>query len=601
MKTTLILLLMLCANSVFGQYYINLYADSVHAPFLYGVASGDPDPHEVTIWTKIKKEVMSPQEFVFWEISSDENFQNIVQSGFMVATPGTDYTTQVRVTGLNSYFQYHYRFHDGGGNYSVHGRTRTAPTGDQCDHFRFGVVSCSSLFSGYFNAYEGMANRLDLDAIIHLGDYIYDFVDSDEEVRIPSPYPQTPNTLDEWRDRHEMYLLDPQFRKARQNHAFITVWDNHDMDWGNPPFYQGGLQAFHEYVPMKVPDPNVPNKIWRKLSYGDVLDIFMVDILLHRDVDPVPNSSELSILGTEQYNWLSNELLNSTAKWKVIGQQKIVGGWSVIGLPSWFPLGNGQVLDENNWDGYDDSRDQLLNFIDLNYIDNCVFLTGDSHISLACDLSRDPYDGSVYVGSTGQGSVGVEFLPSSVSRGNFNELLDPVLHPLIGSLVGFVEGANPNHVYSEYVEHGYGILDIKPDLVTGEFWYNNILTVTNTETFGKGVVCDDGANHWRREFLLNPTGDKPLPDNIIQDTLDTSGLPDLSIVQTLEVFPNPNDGSFTVLNPLQLDLSLFNKSGQVIRTIAGKGEVEVAELTSGVYFIVANTPKGIISKKIVVR
>ncbi|MCH2046797.1 MAG: alkaline phosphatase D family protein, partial [Saprospiraceae bacterium] len=390
-----------------AQLPINMYADNTHAPFLHGVASGDPMSDRVIIWTRISPDSNETKK-VYWEMAIDSLFINVVRMDSLDCDSTTDWTAKIDVTQLSPYSTYYYRFWDEYNNYSAKGRTRTA-SNSVIDHIRMCVVSCSSVYSGFFNAYRKIAERPDIDLVVHLGDYIYDFVDADEQVRVPTPYPSVPTNLEEWRDRHEYYLLDPDLRAARQQHPWVVIWDNHDTDkGGSTAAYLGGLQAFWEYVPIRQPDPNNIERGYRKLSFGNLIDLFMVDVLLYRDVDTV-SGNNLSILGNTQYNWLANELQNSTAKWKIIGNQKMVAGWSLASIPGWIGIGSNGVLDPKTWDGYDAARDRLLDFIENNSIDNVIILSGDSHVSMVTDLDQNPSNSSSYNENTGAGAVGVEF------------------------------------------------------------------------------------------------------------------------------------------------------------------------------------------------
>ena len=554
-------------NAVFAQFPSNMYPDP-NAPFIYGVASGDPLSDRVIIWTKVEPTIPNPASITLdWEVAKDQNFFQIVQNGTINADASTNWTVQIDVDGLQPHATYFYRFTDSNGARSVVGRTRTAPTGGSVDHIRMAVGSCSSVFSGFFNAYQRIAEREDLDVVIHLGDYIYDTVDEDEEVRIPIPYPSVPNSLEEWRDRHEYYLMDPDLREARRMHPWIALWDNHDID-GSGASYLGSIQAFQEYLPIRRPDSADVEKIYRKLSYGDILDIFVADILLYRNQDVI-SGNDYSILGDTQYNWLTNELLTSTAQWKIVANQNMMCGWSVVGFPSWFPLGNGSVLDETTWDGFDVARDQFLDFLSDNDIDNVLVLSGDSHVSIAADLSVDPYDGAVYDGDDGDGSVAVEFLPTSISRGNLDEMgISSILIPVVESAS---ELANPNHVYTDYEQHGYGIVNIKPDTLTAEFWYSDILSLSNTESMGAGVFVKDNVNHWERVQIALPTPPKEIPYDTTTVNTGIQTILGGEYVEAFNVYPNPSSGIFTIEMALNMtdDIAvqiIEPSTGRVLKT-----------------------------------
>ncbi|MEM7040885.1 MAG: alkaline phosphatase D family protein, partial [Bacteroidota bacterium] len=360
----LFLLLSFAFSFVSAQVQLpaNMYADSTYSPFLHGVASGDPTQDAVVLWTKIDPQGALSAITLDWEVATDWAFTNVVANGTVDAASGQDWTAIVDVTGLSAGMVYWYRFREPGGNYTRIGRTRTAPSGSP-NQVRMAIASCSSVYSGFFNAYRRIGERNDLDLMIHLGDYIYDFVDQDEQVRVPVPPPVDPENLAEYRTTHAYYLLDPDLRLARQMHPWVVIWDNHDIDAPSPQAFAEAVQAFQEYVPMRVRDANQPEHIERKFSYGDLVDLFMIDGTTRRDVDLIAGN-EFSMLGDSQWNWLSDELQNSSAKWRVIGNEVMMAEFSMAGLPSFVPFGDGPVADSSAWDGYTAERVRLLNFLD---------------------------------------------------------------------------------------------------------------------------------------------------------------------------------------------------------------------------------------------
>lgn len=599
MKTFYIVLISYLFTSLtFAQLPANIYTDVAYAPFLYGVASFDPTDSQVIIWTHITPDNSSQTTLdVDWEVATDTSFLNVIQSGTITTDATKDWTVAVDLSNLDAYTTYYYRFRAPNGNYTRKGRTRTAPSisgASNVNHVRMAIASCSSVFSGFFNSYQQIAQRLDLDVVLHLGDYIYDFVDPDEEIRVPTPYPTTPTTKQEWRARHQYYLMDPDLRLARQMHPWIVTWDNHDTD------YNGGAtqaiesrEAFLEYVPMRLLTPTDTKKIYRKFSYGPLVDIFMVDILLYRNIDNLP-SGDPSILGTTQYNWLTAELQNSTAKWKLVGNQKMMCGWSVANIPTFFPvtIGNGSVLDTKSWDGFDAARDRLLDFIENNNINNVMVLSGDAHVSMASDLHQAP-TGSGYNGNTGNGSVAVEFLPTSITRGNFDEMGYPGW--VVSAVEGYMASANPNQVFSNIVDHGYGILDLKSDSAIAEFWYMDILNATTNQTFERGLLLKDAENHWHRTTINTPTD----PKNYNQTITGQKIIESTQEAVEMSIFPNPSDGQFSLTFELKTTQDMRIDvvelaTGRLLQSILNrrfegkqkhKIDLDVQTLPKGSYFL----------------
>jgi len=569
----------------------NMYPDS-NFPFIHGVASGDPTASAVIIWTRIEPNSQNDTLQVVYEMAKDESFQNIVKQGIIQTDYSKDWTVKIDVQGLEPYKQYFFRFKDEQNRYSSVGRTRTAPS-DTSSHLRIAIMSCSSIFSGFFNGYRRIAEKQDLDLVVHVGDYIYDFVDPDEQIRVPTPFPIDPKTLEEWRDRHKFYLLDPDLREARRVHPWVTLWDNHDVDFDSVDIL-APYQAFWEYLPIRMPENDL-KKIYRKISYGNLMEMFVIDVLTYRSLDTL-SGNQTSMIGNAQYQWLTTELANSQATWKLIPMQKLMCGWSIQGVPSWIGIGDGNVLDNKNWDGYDADRDRLLSYISQNNIQNVIALSGDSHVTIFGDLSTNPYDSNVYNPATGSGSVAVEMLPTSISRGNFDEMglgwALPIVEPILNN-------ANPQHVFRELTSHGYGILDIQPNRCIGEVWYNPILSISNNETFGKGFQVRKNANHWDRNPLVTPT--PPKDYSMVGREFANS---DRANIFAIRAYPVPFTEQLLVEFSTEIneiyEIEIFNLVGSKTNIFyewkakekKSKVELNTDGLTNGIYILVVKQKGG---------
>lgn len=470
-------------------------------PFEYGVASGDPLPEAVLLWTRVTPEPEVTHVSVAWEVATDPGFARVVANGTATTEASRDWTVVAEATGLRPATTYYYRFRAPDGRRSALGRTRTAPRGET-SLLRFAVASCSSLFSGWFNAYARIAERDDLDLVIHLGDYLYDFVDEQEQVRIPEPFPIEPANLDEWRGRHKDYLADPDLRAARAAHPWAMIWDNHDVERNARPGFNGSVQAFREWSPIRVSDPARPEIIYRTLRYGDLVDLVLIDILLHREIDPVPGTTETSILGDEQFAWLEEQLAASSAAWRVLGNQKPFATIRIDPNLARFIVGErSEVFDKGTWDGFPASRTRLLDFFAALGEGDNVMLSGDSHISIGADLvdfPKVPYDPA-----TGAGSWGVEFMPASISRGNFDETLleffgVEAIPDIIEFLITDTVARNPHNVYAEITSHGWGILEVTPERSTAEWWYADILAPTTDHVLGAALEVERDAHRYTR-------------------------------------------------------------------------------------------------------
>jgi len=479
-------------------YPDNIYGDTAFAPFYYGVASGDPLQDRVIIWTKIAgKDSTCAPVTLKWQIASDSTFKNVVSTGETTCSAKHDFTAHVDATGLQAQHHYYYRFITPDGKQSQTGCAETLP-GDSAKHFKLALVSCSSVWSGYFNAYARIAERSDIDFVIHVGDYVYDFVDEQEQVRVPTPFPKMPETMTEWRDRHKYYLLDPDLRAARQYKTWFAEWDNHDSRrLGADGKATNAILAFYEYLPIRMPDTTHPENIYKVFHMGQLADLVMIDMYLFRGQQEYAPGKK-SVLGNQQDAWFKDQLKQSTATWKLIGNQEMLGSWMSKGIPAAFHVpGNGIFFDPDDWDGFVDDRNRLYHFIDSSHINNFVALTGDLHMSFVDDLTPDPQNRKTYNHHTGKGSVGVEVLGTSISRGGMAERGIPrVVIPLVQRIS---LGLNPHHLWCNFSQHGYATVDVTHERCVAEFWFSKILERTNKETFGAGYTVKNGVNHWERK------------------------------------------------------------------------------------------------------
>ena len=561
-----ILLLFLGFGALQAQTAIHLYADSAHAPFYWGVASGDPSDSSVIIWTK-----STSANVVVWQVSSDSAFSAITQTGNIFPDSSHDFTIQLKVNSLAPDTRYYFRFIDYLGRYSMRGRTHTMPRGP-VSKVGLAVFSCSSVYSGYFNAYRAASTYDSLLAFVHLGDFIYDFIDPQERVRIPASAPVNPTNLNAWRDIYKMYYLDPDLRKARAEFPFIQIWDNHDVT--NNSSRSAAVQAFREYVPVDWPPQTDTFRIYRKKNIGNLADIFMIDDWLYK-TDTFSDGST-NMLGSRQEAWLFTGLNNSTATWKIMGVSKTMCGWYTKGFDP-FVLAlvpnDGDVFNGEAWDGFPTSRYRLLNHIRTQRIQNIMTLSGDMHYSLKAELSETPTDTNTYDRRTGNGSVGVEFAPTSVSRGNFDESgLPPSL--VNTTLPNLNLKTNPHQLWQEYTSHGFGILWLYPDSSVAEWHATPILSIDSSdELLHRDVVLKD-QNRWYRPGIETGTDVKPAIVN-----------------HTWKVYPNPSEDMIILENSAFSDekvrLCFYQMNGARIRetfeaqTLQGKVQISLNGLPFG--------------------
>ena len=467
------------------------------APFAQGVAAGDPTLDGVVLWTRWTPPAERPEApeattSLTWEVATTEDFGEITLRGTAEAGPAADHTARVEVAGLSAGADYYYRFTDAAGEMSRTGHFRTAPA-DGVERLRLALVSCSSLYSGFFTAYRRIAERRDLDFVLHVGDYIYDFVDEDEHIRIPEPFPEEPTTLETHRARHAFYLLDPDLRAARAAHAWVSLWDNHDLEAGAAPLYEGGAQAYREWVPMRVAQPDAPDRLWRTLRFGDLLDLSVVDVLLWKGVDTLPASDAADMLGSAQRAWLDEQLDASTARWRVIANQKLFAPFNV-------PIDIG----DSTWNGYPEARARLLAKLAEPGVGDTLILSGDAHFTVVADLPPDPADG--YDPATGMGSVAVELLGGSVTRGNIDESVPggPTVYERLDRAFRML---NPHFAHSNLIDHGWGLVELSRDRVVVQMRYTPILAPGEPERADLAFEARHGDRHWQRTPVADFDGE----------------------------------------------------------------------------------------------
>ncbi|KAJ3012607.1 hypothetical protein HKX48_006192 [Thoreauomyces humboldtii] len=461
------------------------------AKFLHGVASGDPLSNAVILWTKVNS--TDPEVDVTYQLSTNQQFTDSVARGTVSTTADVDFTVKVDVTGLQPATTYYYRFTAGplaNPTVSPIGRTHTIPTATTAlANYRLAVFSCSNLPAGYFNSYGSVAKRDDIDLVLHLGDYIYEYPngaygDGTAMGRIPAPNVQL-NTLSDYRTRHAQYKQDVDLMAAHAKFPFVTVWDDHEFEddaWtggsegddknklpGQPwaPRKLAAMTAYFQYMPIRAALIDGVGKIYRNFQIGDLLDLTMLDTrMAGRDDTDVWNpwtiaSETRTIMGFPQEAWFNQQLSTSQArgaKWRIVGQQVT---FSPVRL-----LDDTVIILHDSWDDYPANRRRILQYIQSANITNTVILTGDIHASLVFNVLEDPYDSSLYNKATGAGSQLVEFVGPSVTSSG----------PGAVAMAGF-RLTQPHLQWGNGVNHGYMIVTVAVDKVTTE--YHHFDTVTS--------------------------------------------------------------------------------------------------------------------------
>ncbi|MEW5626763.1 alkaline phosphatase D family protein [Streptomyces hydrogenans] len=467
-------------------------ADAPAPAFPHGVASGDPLPDGVLLWTRVTP---SPEAVpgsglgadvrVDWEVAEDRGFARVVASGATTAGAAADHTVKADVRGLRPATAYFFRF-TAGGTVSPTGRTRTAPAADSAvPGVRFGVVSCANYEAGHFSAYRHLAARADLDAILHLGDYIYEYASgvypkAEDTVRTHEPRHEIVSLAD-YRTRHGRYKTDPDLQALHAAHPVVAIWDDHEFAndaWtggaeNHTPGAEGewaarvaaAKRAYFEWMPVRA---STEGTVFRRLRFGRLADLHLLDLRSFRSAQAKTGSGTVddpdrTITGRAQLDWLKSGLAGSDAAWQLVGTSVMISPVAFGSLPAYLlePLAGllglpaeGIAVNVDQWDGYTDDRKELLAHLSSRAIRNTVFLTGDIHMAWANDV---PARAATYPLSA---SVATEFVVTSVTSDNLDDLLNVAPGTLSVVAAGAVKAANRHVKWVDMDHHGYGVLDV---------------------------------------------------------------------------------------------------------------------------------------------
>ncbi|MET7598399.1 alkaline phosphatase D family protein [Streptomyces sp. NPDC005481] len=411
-------------------------------PFTLGVASGDPLPGSVLLWTRLAPAPYQadgglPRErvVVHWELAHDERFRRIVRRGTALAHPEFNHTVHVEVGHLDADRVFYYRFRAGSW-VSPAGRTRTAPaTRSRTSGLTLAAVSCQAYHDGYFTAYKHLAED-DVDVVFHLGDYLYEYaVNSVGGARkytdrtLPDLFNHETVTLEDYRLRYALYKSDPDLRAAHAAHPFVVTWDDHetennyadDIDEnGNPPEEfllrrAAAYRAYWENQPLRRPQlPDGPDaQLYRRLRWGRLAQFDILDTRQYRSNQaygdgshvPGPESDDpaRTITGATQERWLIDGWRDSRALWNVVPQQ-------VTFSQRKLDLNPVAKVSMDAWDGYRGSRERVLAGARSAGIENLMVLTGDVHVGYAFDI-KDDFD------DPASATLGTEIVATSISSG----------------------------------------------------------------------------------------------------------------------------------------------------------------------------------------
>ncbi|HEX6686724.1 MAG TPA: alkaline phosphatase D family protein [Candidatus Limnocylindrales bacterium] len=408
-------------------------------PFALGVASGDPAPDSVVLWTRLAVDPLAPDgRFgvpgetipVLYQVAADENFADVVRAGVAFATPQLGHSVHPEVYGLEPGRHYWYRFRVGN-EVSPVGRTRTAPAlGSTPAQLRFGFASCQSYEAGHYTGYKHMADE-DLDLVLHLGDYVYEksFV-VDPRLHNGLPLPEHLRrecfTLTQYREQYALYKSDEHLQAAHAMCPWIFTFDDHEVvnDWradvhtGQTPeaFRQrkaAAFQAMYENMPLRLAQlPSGPDvRIHRRINYGNLADFTMLDTRQWRSAHVGRFDPNATMLGPVQRDWLLDGFSSSRARWQIIGNQQPMGQVDRNPDPDVTSVFEA-------WDAYVVERELVLTEAHNRGVENLVVVTGDRHSNYFMDLKADydipesPVVGSEIVGtSIASNRDGADMLP----------------------------------------------------------------------------------------------------------------------------------------------------------------------------------------------
>ncbi len=455
--------------------------------FTLGVASGEPRPTTVVLWTRLAPK---PQQVdggmpiqsvsVRWQVASDARFTQMVRVGFEVADAARAHSVHVEVTGLQPGREYFYRF-DAGGQLSPVGRTRTAPAPeDMPSRLRVALASCQHLEAGYFSVHREIAAS-DVDLVLFAGDYIYETeLKGYQRVRQhPHVFPRdvVKSTLSDYRLHHASYKLDADLRACHAAHPWLMVWDDHEVlnDYAGLTEPDGmapaefvklraaAYQAYFEHLPVSPNRAPVAAhmRMNDRYEWGQLAELWTLDTRQFRDQHvcdgwrgpdkgrmllqcPQAAAPERSMLGQEQEYWLAEGLASSTRAWKLIVQSTQLS-------PSGLKLPLGRLLYGDGWDAFPAARERLLSAIAQPRVPDVVCLGGDAHRHVAANLRVIPGDLQSPI-------VASEIVTSSVTSAGLSE-----------ALTQWMKATNPDVLHARSDQRGFVLLDITPQQMACEF------------------------------------------------------------------------------------------------------------------------------------
>nr|OQO28862.1 hypothetical protein B0A51_03444 [Rachicladosporium sp. CCFEE 5018] len=455
--------------SVVKRQTVPSYANASALNFTHGIASGDPYSDSVILWTRVAPTADNDrsnvtvsgtvplynhltEEYVrastqpicvSYVVARDEDLKRVVSQGRAYTSSDIDYTVKVEAKGLKAFTQYWYQFRVCGSELvSPKGRTKTAPrANDDVSDIGLAVYSCSNFPNGFFNAYGNSARKDNVDYVLHLGDYIYEYATSNS-LRPVQPRKEIFSLYD-YRRRLATYRTDSDLLLSHSKFAWITIAEFANngyrdgfsgMNNTEDSFIRAGrvsvdqrkmnaVRAYFEWMPLRQVDMDDGLRVWRSFALGKLVDLVMLDTrnydrsitTLNWNTDyvtEISNDAGRTLMGGLQESWFYRQLINSkkrAAKWRLIGSQIV---FSRVNITTWFGTEE-NPYNSDAWDGYFANKNRTLKTLYDNNIGNNIFMSGDSHLNWASDLVW--LDEKSYNPKTGAGSLGAEFAGTAVS------------------------------------------------------------------------------------------------------------------------------------------------------------------------------------------
>ena len=458
-------------SSAAGRTTTSHAAKMAGDPFTLGVASGDPLPDRMILWTRLAPDALAADGSggmtadpvdVIWEIAADERFAKMVDNGVYTALADQGHSVHVDAKALDPATDYWYRFRVGEWTSPV-GRARTLPA-DSPRRLTLAVANCQMMETGAYAAYRHMAEQ-DLDLVLHLGDYIYEYPGV-PGARMSQPDRAIVN-LGDYRLRYASYHLDPDLQAAHARLPFVATWDDHEVANN----YMGDVvpasptgadldrkaaayQAWWENLPVRLDPPDgAVLDVYRRFDIGNLARIHVLDERQHADLPPcrpepdnttdfgdcdARSAEDRTRLGTDQEAWLAEGLAKGGVTWNLLGNPVVLAGVDA-GAPEGDPA---YYLDV--WDGFPQARQRLLS--QMADSANPVVLTGDYHQGMVLDVHETPFDETSPI-------IAPEFMACPISSVLFSQ---------------DVTGRTP-HLRQQLDNHGYLAVEVTPDQLTARF------------------------------------------------------------------------------------------------------------------------------------